>query len=36
MSDLVFVAVLVVLFALSAGYVRLCDRITAEDTAESR
>lgn len=36
MSDLVFVAVLVVFFALAAGYVRLCDHITTDGGEKRR
>lgn len=36
MSDLVFLAVLLVFFAVAAGYVRLCDRITTDDAGGGR
>jgi hypothetical protein len=36
MSDLVFLAVLLVFFALAAGYVRVCDRITTDDLEDGR
>lgn len=36
MSDLTFLAVLLVFFALAAGFVRLCDRITTSAREEDR
>lgn len=36
MSDLAFLALLLVFFALAAGFVRLCDRITTSDREERR
>jgi hypothetical protein len=36
MSDVAFLAALLVFFALAAGFVRLCDRITTSDRDEGR
>lgn len=36
MSDLVFLGLLIAFFAVSVGYVRMCDRITSERGEDRR